>query len=130
MNRSLFAAILQNTGPLSSCRPESHPPPGWFSIRVPSRFQRLSEDWVTKLIYLAAAAQAINLLAAIHVTQRLGYQDVLLSVFETWGVAVPLKLLALGLWLNYREYVEARLVAWLIAPLSVYALLHDLLLLT
>ena len=81
-----------------------------------------------KMIYLAAAAQGIDLLLAIHATQHLGYQEFLLSVFGNWGVALPLKVLVLSLWLYCRDFIEARLAAWLIAPLSVYALIHDLLL--
>jgi hypothetical protein len=130
MYRSLFVWALEKADlePIRSTNPPVHPrrffsPLRWLKI------DQVDENVLTRLIYLAVASQVLNLMLATYTTQQLGYQDVLLSVFGNWGLAVFVKLLALGLWLTYREFAEARIVAWLIAPLSLFALVHDILLL-
>ena len=55
--------------------------------------------------------------------------NILLDVFGRWDLALISKFLAFGAWLLLRDRPAARLAAWIIAPLSLLALLHDLLLL-
>ncbi len=69
------------------------------------------------------------MLIAIYLTSFLSFGDVLLDVFGTWGLALVVKGLAFGLWIIQRDSLMARIVAWVIAPLSLLALAHDLLLL-
>jgi hypothetical protein len=126
MHRSLFVSILQATD-LRSTRARPAIPPTQSPAAAALRW--VDGGLVTSLIYLAAAAQLLNLLLATYATQLLGHQDLLLSIFGSWGLAVFVKLLALGLWLIYREFLEARFTACLIAPISVFALLHDILML-
>ena len=130
MHRSLFVYALEKVDLHPDWR--AHLPIHSRNIAPPLRwltFDRVDENVLTRLIYLAVASQVLNLALATYATQRLGYQDVLLSVFGNWGLAVVVKLLALGLWLISREFTEARIAAWLIAPLSLFALVHDILLL-
>ena len=82
-----------------------------------------------RLIYLAIAAQLVNMTLAIYLTSFLRFGDVLLDVFGRWDLALISKCLAFGAWLLLRDRPAARLAAWIIAPLSLLALLHDLLLL-
>jgi hypothetical protein len=127
MHRSLFVSMLQAAG----LQRDTHSSAISISTVIPqtTAAQGLSGGWALRLIYLAAAAQLLNLLLATYVTQLLGYQDLLLSIFGNWGLALFIKLLALGLWVVFREFLEARFAAWLIAPISLFALLHDILML-
>lgn len=88
------------------------------------------QPWPCRLIYLAIAAQLVNMILAMYMTSILRFGDVLLDIFGTWDLALLLKSLAFGIWILQRDRPAARLAAWIIAPLSVLALLHDLLLLT
>ena len=87
------------------------------------------QPWQYRLIYLAIAVQMVNMFLAIYMTSFLRFGDVLLDIFGTWDLALITKCLAFGFWILQRDRPAARLAAWMIAPLSVVALLHDLLLL-
>jgi hypothetical protein len=87
------------------------------------------QPWQCRLIYLAIAAQLVNMLMAMYMTSFLRFGDVLLDIFGTWDLALMAKCLAFGFWILQRDRPAARFAAWIIAPLSVLALFHDLLLL-
>jgi len=126
MHRSLFASVLGRSEILSV---PAVSPAARRSLRMLAAMRSLDQTWVQRMIYLAAASQAANLLLATYATQRLGYSDFLLQCFDNWWLALFVKALALGLWLIYREFLEARVAALLITPLSLLALAHDVLLL-
>lgn len=81
-----------------------------------------------RLIYLAIALQTLNMLLAIYMTSFLYFGDVLLDLFGSWALALAVKALAFGIWIILRECRAARAVAWVIAPISLLALIHDLVL--
>lgn len=88
------------------------------------------QPWQCRLIYLAIAVQLVNMLLAMYMTSILRFGDVLLDIFGTWNLALMVKCLAFGYWILQRDRPAARLAGWIIAPSSVLALLHDVLLLS
>lgn len=91
---------------------------------------RVSQSpWQRGLILAAIGAQGVNMLLAMYMTQYLGFGDVLLDVFGRWDMAFATKFVAFVAWWVFRESMPARVLAWILTPLSILALTHDVLLL-